>query len=141
MYIGAFLRKLKKVKNEVTEPKKVVFGKFIWKCLCFFGFFDFNYNFFAIFSKKKCARQIDPSSHFVFYEIFVAETYITLFFSIVEKLNISAIYKSIIKIFSVNFYFMYTFYRKDILIQPPGEFREQHLGEVRPKKFELYKIS
>ena len=29
MYIGAFLRKLKKVKNEVTEPKKVVFGKFI----------------------------------------------------------------------------------------------------------------
>ena len=29
------------------------------------------------------------------------------------------------------------------LIQPPGEppAREHHLGEVRPKKFELHKIS
>ena len=26
-----------------------------------------------------------------------------------------------------------------ILIQPPGEPREQHLGDVRPKKFELHK--
>ena len=33
------------------------------------------------------------------------------------------------------------FCKKEILIQPPGEPREQHLGDVRPKKFELHKIS
>ena len=36
---------------------------------------------------------------------------------------------------------IYKFFKKDILIQPPGEPREQHLGDVRPKKFELHKIS
>ena len=28
-----------------------------------------------------------------------------------------------------------------MLIQPPGEPQEQHLGDVRPKKIELHKIS
>ena len=36
---------------------------------------------------------------------------------------------------------IYKFHDKDILIQPPGEPREQHLGDVRQKKFELHKIS
>ena len=36
---------------------------------------------------------------------------------------------------------IYKFHKKGILIQPPGESREQHLGDVRQKKFELHKIS
>ena len=36
---------------------------------------------------------------------------------------------------------IYKFCKKEILIQPPGEPREQHPGDVRPKKFELQKIS
>jgi len=35
----------------------------------------------------------------------------------------------------------YKFCKNQILIQPPGEPREQHLGDVGPKKFELHKIS
>ena len=31
---------------------------------------------------------------------------------------------------------VYKFCKKEILVQPPGEPREQHLGDVRPKKFE-----
>ena len=31
--------------------------------------------------------------------------------------------------------------KKEILIQPPGEPQEQHLGDVRPKNFELHKVS
>ena len=48
------------------------------------------------------------------------------FFSIAEKFNIPAIYKSIILIFLVNLplVFIYKFYNKDIQIQPPGEPRE-----------------
>ena len=33
------------------------------------------------------------------------------------------------------------FHKKEILIQPPGEPREQHLGEARKKKLELHKMS
>ena len=36
---------------------------------------------------------------------------------------------------------IYKFTKKGILIQPPGKPREQHLGDVRPKKFRLHKIS
>ena len=35
---------------------------------------------------------------------------------------------------------IYKFCKRDILIQPPGEPREQDLGDVRTKKFELHKI-
>ena len=35
----------------------------------------------------------------------------------------------------------YVFHKKEILIQPPGEPREQHLGDVQHKKYELQKIS
>ena len=68
--------------------------------------------------------------------------YSFFFFKKFKKLNISLIYKAII-IFSVNLPMVniYKFCKKDILIQPPGEPREQHLGDVRPKKFELHKIS
>ena len=45
--------------------------------------------------------------------------------------------------FSVNFSMVniYKFCKKEILIKPPGEPQEQHLGDVLPKKFELHKIS
>ena len=36
---------------------------------------------------------------------------------------------------------IYKFCKKEILIQPPGEPREQHLGDVRTKKFELHKMT
>ena len=54
----------------------------------------------------------------------VAQTFITFFFSsIVEKLNIFAINKSIILIHSVNhsLVFIYKFYQKEIQILQPGE--------------------
>ena len=47
-------------------------------------------------------NKIDPSSHFVFLDIWCCSNFYSSFFSIVEKLNIPAIYKSIILIFSVN---------------------------------------
>ena len=44
---------------------------------------------------------------------------------------------SIIVIFSVSFPMVNTYkiYNKEVLIQPPGEPREQHLGDIRPKQF------
>jgi len=67
------------------------------------------------------------------------------FFPKFNKLNISLIYKAIIVIFRESSYGKYLkfnkFNKKEILIQPPGEPREQHLGDVRPKKFELHTIS
>ena len=57
----------------------------------------------------------------------------------VEKLNISATYKSIIQFFSGNLplVFIYKFYKKEIQIQPPREPREQHLGEIRQETLKL----
>ena len=79
------------------------------------------------------------------YEYFskMRQTSRTCFFSIVVKLNIFVITKATILIFLVNLpkVNIYKFPKKEILIQPPGEPREQHLGDVRPKKFELHKIS
>ena len=53
------------------------------------------------------------------------------FFPKLQKLNISAIYKTVILIFSVNLpmVFNYKFYK--IVIQPPGEPREHHIGQVK----------
>ena len=56
------------------------------------------------------------------------------FFSKVQKVKYLPHYKAII----VN---IYKFCKKEVMIQPPGEPREQHQGDVRPKKFELQKIS
>ena len=36
---------------------------------------------------------------------------------------------------------IYKFHKDKTLIQTPGEPREQHLGDVRPEKFELHKTS
>ena len=59
-----------------------------------------------------------------------------------KKLNISLIYKAIIVILvSLPMVNIYNFCKREILIQPPGEPREQHLGDVRHKKFELHKIN
>ena len=93
---------------------------------------------------QKCAKYIDPSSHFVFYDIFCSSNFKNSFFSsIVVKLNISIISKATILIFLANLPMVniYKFHKKEILIQPPGEPKEQHLLEVRLKKFELHKIS
>ena len=78
-----------------------------------------------------------------FMKIFVAQTSSSFFSSIVEKLNISLIYEAIIVIFSVSLPMvnLNKFCKREILIQLPGEPREQHLGDVRPKKFKLHKIS
>ena len=43
--------------------------------------------------------------------------------------------------FSVNLPIVIIYKFCKILIQPPGEPREHHLGEVRPKRFELHKMS
>ena len=37
--------------------------------------------------------------------------------------------------------FIYKFWKQEILIQPPEEPLEHHLGEGRQKKLELHKIS
>ena len=54
------------------------------------------------------------------------------FFSTVEKLNISAIYKAIVIIIPVNLpmVLIYKFFKKEIQIQPPVGPQEQHLSEV-----------
>ena len=121
--------KCKKVKNEVTGRKNVIFGLFIWKNLKinFFGSCDFNYNFFAIFSKMRQTLATLPVILSLW--TFCSSNFYNSFFSIVEKLNISAIYKSIILIFSVNLpvIFIYKFCRKENLIQPPGEPLELNL--------------
>ena len=113
---------------------------------------DFNFNFFATFSQR-CARLYRPYWSFCLF--FVAQFYI-MFFSIVEKLNISAIYKSIILIFfsessfdiylynkfdqnpPKNIYVVrygtlklkFLFCTKEISIKQPGELQEHHIGEV-----------
>ena len=76
-------------------------------------------------------------------KFFVTQTSRTCFSSIVVKLNISVISKAIILIFLVNLPMVniYKFHTKEILIQLHEEPREQHLGDVRQKKFELHKIS
>ena len=52
-----------------------------------------------------------------------------------KKLNISLIYEAIIVIFSVSLPMvnLNKFCKREILIQPPGEPREQHLGDALPK--------
>ena len=59
-----------------------------------------------------------------FIIFFRSSNFYKSFFLMVEKLNISAIYKSIILIFSV----------KEIQTQQLREPREQHLGKVRQLK-------
>ena len=58
------------------------YSKYVLK-MCFFGSCDF-FNFF--FSKNP-PDYIDPSGHFVFYEILCRSNFYNSFFSIVEKIN------------------------------------------------------
>ena len=65
----------------------------------FFGSCYFNFNYFCSFLKN-APDFIDPSGNFVFHEIFCSTNFENSFFSsIVEKLNITTIYKSIILFF------------------------------------------
>ena len=62
------------------------------------------------------------------------ETSITRFFSPkFKKVNICAIYNAItfFREYSYGKY-LQTLEKKEILIQPPGEPQEQHLGDVQP---------
>jgi len=69
-----------------------------------------------------------------FFRFFVdSSIFYNPFFSIVEKLNISAIYKSIILIVKLFVVFIYKFCQKENLIKPPVELREQHLDEFRQR--------
>ena len=52
---------------------------------------------------------------------------LSIFFPKLKKLNISAIYKASILIFSVNLPMVWYV---STMIHPPGEPREHHLGEV-----------
>ena len=102
------------------KAKQVLYLKFS-KNLCFFGSCDFNFTFFAIFSKVR------PFRSFVFYEIFVTSTTRFFFNCWVKYLRHYAL---IIIIFSVNLpvTFIYKFCRKENLIRPPpGEPRELNL--------------
>ena len=69
------------------------------------------------------------------------ETSITVFssFSSDQKVKYLSHLKINILFFSVNLLFGH--FAMEILIQPPGEPREHHLGEFPPKKFEQQKIS
>ena len=72
----------------------------------------------------------DNGQHFD--EKYVAKRF--WFFQKSKKLNISTIYKAIFLLYNLQ---VLQFF----LIQPPGEPSEQHLGDVRPKNFDLHKIS
>ena len=81
----------------------------------FFGSCYFNLTFLQF--SQNAPDYIDPFGHFVFYEHFCSSNFYNSFFSsIVENLNISAIYKSIILICSVNLpvISIYKFCRKEI---------------------------
>ena len=98
-------------------------------------------SFDTFFSQYLSKRYAMVTQHFL--NLLVWYAVLIFFFSKFKKINISLIYKAIIVIFSVSLPMVniYKFCKKEILIQPPGEPREQHLGDVRPKKFELHKIS
>ena len=90
----------------------------------FFGSYDFNFNFFAIFSIVRQTISALPVN-------FVAPTTITRFFSFNCLKVIYLVYKSINLPFSVKLpmVFIYKFCQKENLIQPLEEPREQHLDE------------
>ena len=60
--------------------------------------------------------------------------YIYIFFSKVQKVKyLPHLFDNF---FSESSYGnIYKFFKREILIQPPGKPREQHLGDVRPKQF------
>ena len=84
-----------------------------------------------------------PKLKFLETSIFRFSSFFFFLFPKLKKLNISLIYEAIIVILSVSLLMvnLNKFCKREILIQLPGEPREQHLGDVRPKKFELHKIS
>ena len=69
-FIKDKMRKCKKVKNEVTGTEK--FYSENVQQLCFFGSCDIN---FIIFYNLIQNEYIDPSGHFVLYEIFCRSNY------------------------------------------------------------------
>ena len=114
-----------------------IFFSFKFPKLKFFGNFYISFfsSFFFKFPKLKFWKLLYQSCFFLFF--------LFLKLKLKLKLKISLFNKAIIVIVSVNLPMVniYEFCKKDILIQPPGKPREQHLGDVRPKKFELQKIS
>ena len=99
-------------------------------------FFLLKFQLFSNFSTIRLSKSTLPGIFCLLWHFFLAQTSITRFFTSsfpkFEKLNISATYKSIIIIFSVNLplVFIYKFRKKEIQLQPPGEPREHRLGQV-----------
>ena len=46
-----------------------------------------------------------------------------------------------LKLWKLLLFFLFFSKVQTVLIQPPGKPRKQHLGDVRPKKFELNKMT
>ena len=127
----------KTIQNVVTGREKCRFGWFIWKLsnkfYCF-GSCGTSTLTFLQFSQK-CAWVYWPFWSFCLLW--------NSFFSIIEKLYISAFYKWIILFFSVNLpeIFIYKFCRKENLIQPPGEHQKFNLLNFNNESQNLDSIS
>ena len=65
-------------------------------------------------------ENIDPSGHFVFYEILCSSNFCNPFYSFLIILSVN-----------LPMVCIYNFCKKDIQIKPPGETQEQRIGEVR----------
>ena len=104
----------------------------------FFGSCYFNFNFFAVFSKMRHTISTLPviSS---FMKIFVAQISRTRFFFNCWKLNIFAIFKSIILIFQWIFlWYLSTSFVKKKSNPTIRELRGQHLGEFQQRISKLF---
>ena len=113
-----------------SQNHKTLFLVNLSENLCFLGPLTSILTFLQL--SQKYARLYRPFRSFCFLWIFCRSNFYNSFFfqfSIVEMVNISAIYKLIILTFSVNLpvIFIYKFWRKESLIQPPGEPRELNL--------------
>ena len=85
-----------------------------------------------------------PKSKIFFYNKILLYFFFFFFFSCLfpkfKKKYLPYLLSIVIFSVSLSMVNIYKFC-KEILIQPPGKPREQHLGDVRTKKFELNKIS
>ena len=124
IYSGAFLIKMQNSWKWSHRNRKISFlvniSENIQK-IYFFGSCFFNLNFFEVLLNNVIM------SFMIF--LYIAETSIIRFF--LQLLNISVISKATILICVVNLPLWYKFHKKEILNKPPGEPREQHLGDTK----------
>ena len=101
-------------------------------CNIFHANYNLNDFFFFLMEIFKFPNQR-------FWNIYKSFSSPFFFSQSLKEVTTAAIYEVIIVIFSVNLPMV--FINKFFLIQSLGEPPEHHLGEVRPKKFKLHKIS